>query len=158
MIESEQKTNNSERDSNNRISKLQYDRRLVEYFFVLSPQIRQSQAVQMNDAGDDFPMADDKKQIESAPLEMEKMNSSAIFDSLLENEDYEENFDEAFSRLNLIGFDPKINARFPLQDYSENPLTDMVTSFCYPTGDMKLTTKFLCLISISVSDLNICLI
>ena len=33
-------------------------------------------------------------------------------------------------------FQPKITARYPLEDYIDNPLNPMVTQFCYPVGDV----------------------
>lgn len=35
-------------------------------------------------------------------------------------------------------FQPKITARFPLQDHQENPLHESVTFFCYPSGSIQL--------------------
>ena len=33
-------------------------------------------------------------------------------------------------------FQPKITARFPLTDHSDNPLNPMMTQFCFPSGDV----------------------
>lgn len=38
-------------------------------------------------------------------------------------------------------FQPKITARFPLQDHQENPLHESVTFFCYPSGSIQLRTE-----------------
>jgi hypothetical protein len=38
-------------------------------------------------------------------------------------------------------FQPKITARYPLNDYADNPLNPMVTQFCYPVGDVLVPTK-----------------
>jgi hypothetical protein len=38
-------------------------------------------------------------------------------------------------------FQPKITARYPLNDYQDNPLNPMVTQFCYPVGDVITPSK-----------------
>jgi len=38
-------------------------------------------------------------------------------------------------------FAPKITARFPLNDYNDNPLNPMVTHFCFPSGEVILPCK-----------------
>jgi pentatricopeptide repeat protein len=38
-------------------------------------------------------------------------------------------------------FQPKVTARFPLNDYEDNPLNPMVTQFCFPAGDVIVPSK-----------------
>lgn len=38
-------------------------------------------------------------------------------------------------------FGPKITARYPLKDHSDNPLNPMISHFCYPTGDNIIPLK-----------------
>lgn len=37
-------------------------------------------------------------------------------------------------------FQPKVTARFPTTDHSDNPLNPMITHFCHPSGDVVLPT------------------
>lgn len=38
-------------------------------------------------------------------------------------------------------FDPVISARYPKEDIDSNPLHESVTSFCFPTGEIRLLSK-----------------
>lgn len=38
-------------------------------------------------------------------------------------------------------FQPKITARFPLEDHDDNPLNPMITQFCYPSGDIIVPSR-----------------
>lgn len=95
-------------------SKDEEKRRLVEYFVVVSS-IPQKQP------------DDDDAAIQEASSFEGSREDLAIGD---DEDVYIDDFD----------FQPKITARFPLEDHNGNPLHESVTFFCHPTGNIQLRT------------------
>ena len=114
------------------------DKRLVEYFFVLSPQLRQPVK---GESVVKFPDLDDEINENEVEEHTSALNEDILqVNSLLSQGN--ETFQEAMDRINCLGFDHTISARFPLEDYPDNPLTDMITSFCHPKGEIQVSKEF----------------
>jgi hypothetical protein len=89
-------------------------RRLVEYFVVVSS------------------VPHDNQNSEDHGTEIHRSASFEASRNGLSFDDDEDIFEDDFN------FQPKITARFPLQDHEENPLHESVTFFCYPSGTIQL--------------------
>lgn len=86
-------------------------RRLVEYFVVVSsiPNVK----------------------VDGVP----ELQESTSYDGSREGIEFDDDED---IYVDDFDFQPKITARFPLQDHHENPLHESVTFFCYPSGAIQL--------------------
>lgn len=98
-------------------------RRLVEYFVVVSS----------------IPQAsDDDATSTTIEPEFSGLQEAASFEGSREGlmiEDEEDVYIDDFD------FQPKITARFPLEDHDGNQLHESVTFFCHPSGAIQLRTE-----------------
>lgn len=117
-VESPDKKKKSKLQTNS--SKDAGKRRLVEYFVVVS-----SIPNKKDDADDDY-------DVSSALQEAHSFEGSR---EGLAIEDEEDVFIDDFD------FQPKITARYPLEDHPGNQLHESVTFFCHPSGAIQLRTE-----------------
>ncbi len=131
------------------------ENRLVEYFFVLTSKLRAAPSVdQQNDRnsiktmpsfpelspigkGADYEDDDEGCAVSHASSDHSPTKFSVFMNESFENDSYQEIID----KVNQVGFESEITARYPLQDYADNPLNDMVKSFCH-VGEIQMTTNF----------------
>lgn len=124
------------------------NKRLVEYFFVLTPQLREdpgSLPLPTVDTDQRDSIIELTDLINAIDDQVEDKGSGAA-DNINLNQSFlsqdNETFEETVERINQLGFDHVISSRFPMEDNPDNPLTDMITSFCYPKEAIKLLKDF----------------
>lgn len=102
--------------SNSKIAQIA-DRRLVEYFVIVSP-IEQAPSIE--------------KKVD------QQQNGDISFQDWRTESSNEQDEEDVFS---AYQFKPTITARYPLHDHPDNPLHDNVTFFCHPSGGIHLRTE-----------------
>lgn len=65
-----------------------------------------------------------------------ELQESTTYEGSREGIEFDDDDEDIF--IDDFDFQPKITARFPLQDHPENPLHESVTFFCYPSGSIQL--------------------
>ena len=112
------------------------ERRLVEYFVVVSSLSRRDRGEERNgrDEKDDDEDMDSISRLKSNNFS-ERSISSGESDISEDEEDEDEFIDD-------YDFQPVITSRYPLEDHQDNPLHDAsVSPFCHPTGTIQLRTE-----------------
>jgi len=107
------------------------ERRLVEYFVIVSSVPRKQTEKNDIHEGDDAGSAKEERSA-CAGMSSENMHGSQTSGM---------SFDGEAEFVDDNDFQPVITARYPLQDHDDNPLQDSVTCFCHPDGSIRLRTK-----------------
>ena len=117
-------------------SSKQSERRLVEYFVVVSSIAEKDLENDENTDQEANPNLDKLKlQDEEDEGDYDDDDDDDDDD---ESEDEEDDDDEEF--VDDFDFQPVITSRYPLKDHEENPLHNSITCFCHPTGSIRLRT------------------
>ena len=111
--------------SSNPSDKASADRRLVEYFVIVSS---------VEQAHDPQKENQDAKHKQQKPIS----GGDISFQDWKTESSFDHDEEDAYAKYQ---FKPTITARYPLHDHPDNPLHDNVTFFCHPSGRIQLRTE-----------------
>ena len=111
--------------SSNPSDKASADRRLVEYFVIVSS---------VEQAHDPQKETKDAKHKQQKPIS----GGDISFQDWKTESSFDHDEEDAYAKYQ---FKPTITARYPLHDHPDNPLHDNVTFFCHPSGRIQLRTE-----------------
>eukprot|EP00592_Proboscia_alata_P008052 CAMPEP_0194357832 /NCGR_PEP_ID=MMETSP0174-20130528/5259_1 /TAXON_ID=216777 /ORGANISM="Proboscia alata, Strain PI-D3" /LENGTH=1345 /DNA_ID=CAMNT_0039128017 /DNA_START=35 /DNA_END=4069 /DNA_ORIENTATION=+ len=121
------------------------DRRLVEYFLVVSS-VQRLLPLDENIDGDST-LTEEKiaKKDNDEFAEKGKESPSSVdksIDAKAENNEGDDAFDDdKEDDYSSYQFEPTITSRYPLADHDDNPLHESVSCFCYPNGSISLSKE-----------------
>jgi hypothetical protein len=134
-------TMSESKSSNAKIAKQIADRRLVEYFVIVSSIEQHSSAIKTNsNSGSGSGTTTTSRggggaNKSSSPQKKEPSNGDISFSDWKTEGSYEQDEEDIFA---AYQFKPTITARYPLHDHPDNPLHDNVIFFCHPSGSIQL--------------------
>jgi hypothetical protein len=118
-------------------AKIAADRRLVEYFVIVSSIEQQSSAIKTNsNSGNNSSSTGSSPSKKQQQQQQQQGNGDISFSDWKTESSYcDEQDEDVFAQYQ---FKPTITARYPLHDHPDNPLHDNVIFFCHPSGSIQL--------------------